>query len=117
MDTLERVIEADLEPLCKAELEGGMRAICTLMVFRTCTALGRKTQPRMDAVAEKRAAQGWIEGGVGLVTFEQACEHLDVDAERARRQIKIYAEGLGRQDIKKVAPMESHSCPKSIPIR
>jgi len=63
--------------------------------------LGRKTQPRMDAVAEKRAAQGWIEGGVGLVTFEQACEHLDVDAERARRQIKIYAEGLGRRDIKK----------------
>jgi hypothetical protein len=99
MDVLERVIEADLEPLSKCELEGGYRAICTLMVFRTCAALGRRTQPRNDAVAEKRAAQQWLQGGVGLLTFEQVCASLDVDAERARRQIKVYADGMGRAPI------------------
>ena len=112
-DTLEQVILRDLEPLCPRELEGGMRALCTLMVSRTCTALVNKTQLREDSMGEKRAAQGWLKGGVGAVTFEQACEELDVDAERARKQIKIYAEGPGRNAIKLVPPKEFSSCQKS----
>lgn len=90
LDTLEKVILSDLEPLCPQELEGGMRALCTLMVSRTCTALTGKTQLREDSMGEKRAAMGWLEGGVGTVTFEQACSLLDYDTDAARNRILRY---------------------------
>lgn len=109
-DTLEQVILSDLEPLCPQELEGGMRALCTLMVSRTCTALTGKTQLREDSMGEKRAAQGWLEGGVGTVTFEQACSLLDYDCECARNRILRYVATEKARTIKLIPPKETRSC-------
>jgi hypothetical protein len=41
-------------------------------------------------MGEKRAALGWLEGGVGTVTFEQACSLLDFDTDAARNRILRY---------------------------
>lgn len=43
-----------------------------------------------EAVYQREAARRWIEGGVGLVTFEDCCEAMEVEPARAREKIREY---------------------------
>jgi len=40
-----------------------------------------------ELLHQRTQARDWINGSVGLVTFEEACEALNVEPERARRMI------------------------------
>lgn len=37
---------------------------------------------------QMQEARRWVDGGVGIITFEDCCDALDVDAERARLAIE-----------------------------
>jgi len=41
-----------------------------------------------EVVYQTQEAKRWVDGGVGLITFEDCCDALDVDANRARRAIE-----------------------------
>lgn len=43
------------------------------------------------------AAERWLDGGVGVVTFEDCCDLLSVDPAIARRKIEEYAHGKRRE--------------------
>lgn len=40
-----------------------------------------------ESVFQRREAKQWVDGGIGTITFEDCCEALGVDAERARKSI------------------------------
>ena len=50
-----------------------------------------------ETAYQRREAKQWLDGGVGVVTFEECCEALDVDCDRARRMI----EGHCRSAVKR----------------
>lgn len=43
-----------------------------------------------ETAYQKREARQWIEGGVGLITFEDCCDAIDVDPDRAREAIETH---------------------------
>jgi hypothetical protein len=43
------------------------------------------------------AAERWLAGGVGMITFEDCCELLQVDPEIARRKIEEHAHARRRE--------------------
>jgi len=53
---------------------------------------GRKIDK--EIIYQREAARRWLEGGVGLVTFEDCCEALDVDPARAREKIQAYCQSV-----------------------
>lgn len=81
---------------------GGWRMLCAGMMVQAVQRMEseaiRPTAPKYGAlqdggnvkefVYQKREAKQWIQGGVGVITFEDCCDALDVDPKRARRAIE-----------------------------
>lgn len=49
-----------------------------------------------DRIHEKVLAREWLAGGVGLITYEEACEELGVDPARAREKILAWCQSKKR---------------------
>lgn len=45
---------------------------------------------------QREVARRWIEGGIGLITYEDCCDALGVDPARAREKILDYAHRMRR---------------------
>lgn len=81
---------------------GGWRCLCAGVMLQAVERLvgsrmygPRASSPRRkigeicrDGFNQKKAAIDWVSGGIGLITFEDCCESIGVDPERARRLIK-----------------------------
>ena len=93
-------------------LHGSWRALCAGMLLQTVkrmAAEGNLFQQKAWAnegggtskagLEERLAASKWIEGGVGQITFEECCETLGVDSDRAREKIREYCHKMRRKRI------------------
>jgi hypothetical protein len=54
-----------------------------------------------ELLHQRTQAREWLKGGVGLVTFEEACEVLNVEPERARQKILARARDRRRMPLEK----------------
>lgn len=55
-----------------------------------------------EGIYQKREARSWIDGGVGIITYEECCEALDVDPDRAREKIAAYCHKRRRTPIQEL---------------
>jgi hypothetical protein len=83
-------------------LAGGWRLLCVGMIYQAVAKVeagsklykssskyrchGRSGIDK-ELLHQRTQAREWIEGNVGAITFEEACEALEVEPERARRMI------------------------------
>ena len=49
--------------------------------------IGRASGTDKEALSQRKQARDWLDGGVGLVTFEDCCAAMNVHPERARKAI------------------------------
>lgn len=86
-------------------IEGGWRYLCLGMLVQAVTRMKEEKRLRKNQIEyrlkgssgldkelihQKAHAKDWIEGGVGLITFEECCETVGVDPGRAREKIQEY---------------------------
>ena len=84
-------------------LAGGWRALCVgvmLQGIQRVEASSKLHKPgskqKIDGnggldkeiLKQRTQAREWLEGGIGLVTFEDCCEAMDVDPDKAREKIR-----------------------------
>ena len=77
------------------ELEGGYRKLCGAILIHTALSLGTRAASRGDGYGEelasqKSAAAEWVDGGVGRITFEEACDAIDMAPDYVRTGLKSY---------------------------
>lgn len=85
--------------------EGAWRLLCVNMMFQAVQNMKRdrrlyrpgttyrdKKLSGLDkgTLQYRAVARDWLDGGVGLVTFEDCCDTLGVDPDRARDRIVSY---------------------------
>lgn len=75
---LAQVIDFQLEERTGVELSSAYRALCCAMLIHTAQILTAKQTTRKDYVKMRAAAKGWKDGGKGVLTFEQACDAIDL---------------------------------------
>jgi hypothetical protein len=101
--------------LSGAELDGAYRRLCGAVLVQAALSLGpidrsqiigdREAYKR-ERVSQKSTARRWLEGGVGAITFEEACMALDMDEDFVREGIEKHA--TSGQDRRRVyAPRRS----------
>jgi len=79
------------------QMLGGWKNLCNMMMHDAVKLVANGkvkhynngSGPTED---DRLASQRWIEGGVGVVTFEDCCVMLDQDPERARKMINEWCE-------------------------
>jgi|694.fasta_scaffold130905_5 hypothetical protein len=54
-----------------------------------------------ELIHQKAEAREWIEGGRGLITFEDCCEAMGFEPEKARQKILEYCQSRKRKPLKK----------------
>lgn len=52
-----------------------------------CFRVGRSSGPNYDKLWAESSIKKWLDGGVGVVTFEDCCSVMDIDPDRARQMI------------------------------
>ncbi len=93
---LEKVIEYEVSLLDRTEIAGAYRSICAMLLLRTATVVSKPARERNLETSQKRTAERWMNGQVGVITFEEACRAIDVDPTVLRKQIENYAENCIR---------------------
>jgi len=88
---INHVIDAELEQRSGDEIEWAHRALCSMILVKTAMASERPAVHSKEAVYQKCAAQDWLEGGVGVWTFEEVCEGVGLHPDRARESIRRHA--------------------------
>lgn len=53
-----------------------------------------------ERLHQRTGARAWLDGGVGLVTFEDCCAALEVDPDRAREKILAYCHARRRKQLR-----------------
>jgi hypothetical protein len=100
---IEEICRLELESLSDTEISGGYASLCGLILIRTALAsrggMGGRRYWHREAVAQRAAAQRWVNGGGGVWTFRSVCESLGMDVDYARRAIDRYAEVLQEEAI------------------
>lgn len=97
--SLDAIVEAGLEDLSRCELEGGYRAICTMLLYRTAVVAGKPAPPRRQEIEAKAIAKQWLAGRTGIVSFPEACMAVSLDPDSARKKITVYADPASPQAI------------------
>lgn len=65
--------------------------------------LGSSSGTDKEALANKKRAKEWLDGGVGLVTFEDCCAAMNIHPDKAREAILQRARSRRRcKDISEV---------------
>lgn len=90
--SIEAVIDWELDCCAREELEYAWRSLCAMMLVRTASSLGRSASRRKSDALQKKTAKSWLEGGVGMVTFESACCAVDLCPDNTREAIRDHAE-------------------------
>jgi len=90
---LEQVVDLELAERSSVEIACAYRALCAAILLRTAMVAKAKTPPKKQEIDQKRTAVKWVDGGQGVITFEAACEALDMPPERARNAINEYVRG------------------------
>jgi hypothetical protein len=90
---LEQVVDMELAERSSEEIACAYRALCAAILLRTAMVARAKTPPRKVELDQKRTAIRWVAGGRGVITFESACEALDMAPDRARKSIGDYVRG------------------------
>lgn len=86
-----------MEDLDDVTLAGGWKYLCSAVFLSAVqTVRGARLRGpaaraperrRRESMAEIEEAWAWVEGGRGEITFEDCCESLGVNPERARRRL------------------------------
>lgn len=110
---LSQCVDLELKDRSAEEIACAYRALCAALLLRTAMMAKAKTPERKVELDQKRTAMGWVGGGHGVVTFEDACEALDLVPDSARRAILAHARGGDGASINKVdRPAMSRNVPR-----
>lgn len=102
-----KLIDEDLSELNRHEIEGAWRSICAMMLWRTANLLTCKFTGNKDFAYQRSSAMRWIDGrNVGIVSFDAACECLNLDAVAVREGLIRHAETAGVWPINKATPQQ-----------
>jgi hypothetical protein len=100
-----KLIDEDLAELDRHEIEGAWRSLCAMMLWRTANLLTCKFTGNKDFAYQRSSALRWIDGrNVGTVSFDAACETLDLDAAFVREGLIRHADTAGLWAINKATP-------------
>lgn len=88
---LSQCLDLELAERSAVEVAAAYRALCGALLLRTASAARSKMPPRKIEVDQRRTALAWAGGRRGVITFEEACDALDMRPERAREAIERYA--------------------------
>lgn len=108
---LAQIIDYELEGLMADEVGAAYQSLCCMMLMRTTLACSHKISSATTNKTEahnKRAARRWIEGGVGVLTFESVCESLDLDPAYTKKGILRYVDSIMEGTIKKARKPKTH---------
>lgn len=95
--------EIDVSHLEGAVCAGAWRFLCACMLLQTAQRLQAEAKHgrvvyestgggMKESAFQQRAAKNWLDGGIGVITFEDCCEALDVDCDAARNAIARHCE-------------------------
>lgn len=84
---LDAVIDYQVGLFDKTEIAGAYRSLCAMMLLRTANIVLRPIRERNMEAQQKKTAKEWLAGGVGVITFEEACYAIDVDPNVMRSQM------------------------------
>ena len=89
-------LEKEMEDTLEMELPDSLlapawRNLCRtnstqLLVLRMTTLIPNYRSSSKQAMLEKATAKSWLEGGDGVITFNEACESIGVDPTQSRTQ-------------------------------
>jgi len=99
--SLEKLIDWEIDACAREEIEYAWRSLCATMLMRTASCLSRSANRRKSDVLQKKTATNWLEGGVGLITFELACDGVDMNSDELRSQIFSHARQAKNEAINK----------------
>jgi hypothetical protein len=108
---LAQVIDYELGERMADEIGAAYQSLCCMILLRTTLACSHKISTAGANKTEahnKRAARRWIDGGVGVLTFESVCESLDLDPDYTRKGIIQYAESVMSGTIRKARKPKTH---------
>lgn len=101
----ERWIDEELSSLNRHEIEGAWRSLCAMMLWRTANLLTCKFTGHQEFASQRSSALRWIEGQrVGVVTFNVACETLNMNSDEVRQGLIRHAETADIWPINKTVP-------------
>lgn len=108
---LRQCIDIELAERSDSEIAGAYQALCAMMLLRTACVVGKSAgefRNRKIEVTQKLAAERWLEGRLGLVTFEEVCAAFDLDPEYGRDRIYCFAESDRSGAINKAKKPKVH---------
>jgi|688.fasta_scaffold574207_3 hypothetical protein len=90
---------------------GGWRFLCAALLVQTVQKLQAESIPKArpnylvksaggyvkESAYQRRDARAWLGGGVGMITFEDCCDALGVDSERARKAIETHCKSATKR--------------------
>lgn len=106
---LDQIVDLELAARTPDEIAASYRALCAMILARTATVTRHHVRPRKSEATQKRTAIEWMRGGTGLITFEAACEAMEVAPDAARGALERYAEGRPDDPINKRVPQSGRS--------
>lgn len=105
---LSQVIDYQLLDRTGVELASAYRALCCAILVRTAMIHAAKPTIRREEIEARRAAQNWVRGNHGVLTFAQVCEALDCDPEVIRRGIAAHVVKMSDPAIRKSRKPKRH---------
>lgn len=84
---LDAVIDYEVSLFDRTEIAGAYRSICAMLLLRTANVVLRPARTRNMEAQQKKTAREWLQGNRGIITFEEACQAIDVDPSSMRRQM------------------------------
>lgn len=84
---LDAVIDYEVSLFDRTEIAGAYRSICAMLLLRTANVVLRPARTRNMEAQQKKTAKEWLQGKVGVITFDEACHAINVDPSLMRRQI------------------------------
>lgn len=99
MDQLEKVIDQQVQSLAPNEIAGAWRALCGMMLVHTASAFRKKARHRKEEVIASASAKKWVGGSMGRISFDECCDALDLDTNKAKKAMREFA------DVEKSKPI------------
>ena len=101
-----------LDLLAPEELEGGYRRLCGALLVAAATSMNESARRQMrmwgrdsyyeEVIKQREVARGWVDGGTGTITFEEACNAIDWEPCRMRAEMAKHC-GPGKRTRKTVS--------------
>ena len=100
MSAEHQVIDQHLAMRSPPEIACAYKALCSAALVKTATLLASKGVNNWATTKNREVARKWIEGGRGVLEFNDCCAVLDLEPDYARRAILRYAESQRNDPIK-----------------